>query len=120
MGRLEFTKTEEYTYDGIAALLLIKTEPEMAAEVAEKVARKNDEEVVPGGFRVLGVRWVAMINTEKDSERIADLIASLMVMSQEDLDRWIEEIRDIPGVLNPTPLTVGKYFKSMRGHNSLP
>lgn len=121
MRQPRFTRTQEYTYDGVAALLLIKTEPGMAPEVAEQVARMNEEEPFEGGYVVWGVRWTAILRADERSEGIADVLANVRVRSDIELEDLIARILDeVTGVVNPTPLTVDGYFTALHGHNGLP
>lgn len=120
MEQPRFTMTKEYTYDGVAALLLIKTEADLTAAVAGRVARMNEEEAFGGGHIVWGVRWTVIIRPDETSNQIANVVANVKVKSHEDLELLIERIRKVDGVVNPTPLSVDGYFIGLRGHNSLP
>jgi DNA-binding Lrp family transcriptional regulator len=122
MGQPAFTfkKTETYRYEDTVALLLIRTETDKARAVGEAVADLNHEVAVPEGFKVMGVSWTATVNLGRSTEGVANVFASVRVASEEDLDALIDEIKAIPGVLNPSKAVAGEFIKSGRGHNSLP
>lgn len=116
----EFRMTNEYMYEGVAALLLIKTRPGMAPEVAERVAGFNEEEAFEGGYTVRGVRWTASVATDPDTEDIAHVVANVKAPSHDALNELIQRIREVDGVVNPTLLTVDHYYVTRQGHNTLP
>lgn len=120
MEQTGFTMRQEYAYDGLAAVLLIKTQDSMAAEVAEAVARINEEEPFDGGYMVWGVRWTAVVRQDARSDGIANVLASVRARDQEYLQWLIDEIREVDGVVNPTPLTLEGYFIALQGHNGFP
>jgi len=116
----EFRMTNEYTYEGVAALLLIKTKPGMAPEVAEHVAELNEEEAFEGGYTVRGVRWTASVAADPDTEGIDQVVANVKVPSDDALNELIQRIHNVDGVVNPTLLTLDHYYVTRRGHNTLP
>jgi len=109
---------------GMLALLLIKTEPDLATHVATEVSKLNEDKETPDGLRVFGVHWTATVNMAESVDPVAEVIAGVRVLKPENLGYWIGRIKDeVRGVLpaqseNPAVQIVDQQFITRRGHNS--
>ncbi|MBM3134761.1 MAG: hypothetical protein FJZ89_05625 [Chloroflexi bacterium] len=101
----------------VLALVVARTQPGWAANVA-RAASKMWNYPLDDVYLVLGVRWAAAV---ADGEHV---VLAMRAEDEGQLGRRIAEIKEIPGVVNPTEYVIAQYYKDGRpaatGHNGLP